>query len=115
MLDLSAAFDTINHSLLLNKLKDSYNITGVVLKWIKSYLLDRKFMVLIYRSSSFECSLEIGVPQGSILGPLLFILYTKDLEEIVTKYGLSIHLYADDTQIYFSFDVHSACPDLAII
>ena len=115
LLDLSAAFDTINHSLLLNKLKESYNITGVVLKWIKSYLLDRKFMVLINRSSSFECSLEIGVPQGSILGPLLFILYTKDLKEIVTKYGLSIHLYADDTQIYFSFDVHSACPDLAII
>ena len=59
LLDLSAAFDTINHSLLLNKLKESYNITGVVLKWIKSYLLDRKFMVLINRSSSFECSLEI--------------------------------------------------------
>ena len=115
LLDLSAAFDTINHSLLLKKLKHCYNITGIVLNWIKSYLSERKFRVLVNGSSSPECSLEIGVPQGSILGPLLFILYTKDLEKIVTKYGLSVHLYADDTQVYFSFDVHTPCPDLSKI
>ena len=115
LLDLSAAFDTINHSLLLKRLKYTYNITGSALAWIESYLKERKFMVLINDCKSPECSLEIGVPQGSILGPLLFILYTKDLEKIVTKYGLSIHLYADDTQVYFSFDVNCSCPDLSMM
>ena len=69
----------------------------------------------MYKScvSSTECTLLIGVPQGSILGPLLFILYTKELELLVSKYGFSIHLYADDTQVYFSFDVHSPNPDLS--
>ena len=115
LLDLSAAFDTINHSLLLKKLKDMYGITGTVLQWLKSYLENRKFKVIINQSSSSDCLLEIGVPQGSILGPLLFILYTKDIEKIVTKYGFSVHLYADDTQIYFSFDVHNPNPDLTAI
>ena len=115
LLDLSAAFDTINHKLLLEKLQYKYNITGTVLTWIKSYLSERKFKVLINNSLSSECTLEIGVPQGSILGPLLFILYTKEIENIVTKHGLSIHLYADDTQVYFSFNVHSPCPDLTAI
>ena len=59
--------------------------------------------------------MEIGVPQGSILGPLLFILYTADLEMIVKKYGFDVHLYADDTQVYFAFDVHSKDPDLNAI
>ena len=76
-----------------------------------------KTRVLLYvkvkQSSSNSCVLEIGVPQGSILGPLLFILFTYDLEEIAAKYGLSIHFYADDTQIYFSFDVNSGTPDLS--
>ena len=115
LLDLSAAFDTINHKLLLNKLKNMYGISGIALNWIKCYLSNRSFRVTVNRQTSGECILEIGVPQGSILGPLLFILYTKDLENIVTKYGLSIHLYADDTQIYFAFDVHSAKPDMSSI
>ena len=112
LLDLSAAFDTINHKLLLKKLEDLYGINGYVLKWLESYLSNRSFKVVINKSASSSCWLEIGVPQGSILGPLLFIMYTKDLEMIVNKYGFSIHLYADDTQIYFAFDVHSSHPDL---
>jgi ribonuclease P/MRP protein subunit RPP40 len=86
-----------------------------VLEWLTSYLSERKFNVKVRSSSSSDCLLEIGVPQGSILGPLLFVLYTKDWENIVTKYGFSINLYADDTQIYFAFDVHSENPDLSAV
>ena len=115
LLDLSAAFDTINHKLLLRKLKAMYGIDGTALSWIQSYLSDRSFSVTVNKSSSSSCCLMIGVPQGSILGPLLFILYTKDLEQLVKRYGLTVHLYADDTQIYFSFDVNCSNPDLSRI
>lgn len=115
LLDLSAAFDTINHGMLLRKLRDSFGLQGMSLKWLKSYLSGRTFSVRVNSATSSSCILEIGVPQGSILGPLLFILYTKDLEKIVSKYGFSIHLYADDTQVYFSFDVNNANPDLSAL
>ncbi|KAL5252011.1 hypothetical protein ACHWQZ_G014978 [Mnemiopsis leidyi] len=115
LLDLSAAFDTINHRLLLNKLQRLYGINDVAINWLSSYLSNRSYKVVVNQKSSGECLLKIGVPQGSILGPLLFILYTKDLESIVTKFGFTIHLYADDTQIYFAFDVHSDSPDMQAI
>ena len=88
-------------------------IGGNVLNWIASYLSNRSFKVRVRMSKSKSYVLEIGVPQGSILGPLLFILYTKELQDIVSKYGLSVHLYADDTQIYLAFDVHSKNVDLS--
>ena len=103
LLDLSAAFDTLNHEILLKKLKANYNISGLPLEWFASYLKERNFSVKINRSTSGKSYLLIGVPQGSILGPILFILYTKELEEIAKKHGYSIHLYADDTQLYISF------------
>ena len=115
LLDLSAAFDTINHSLLLQKLQNTYGIKGCAKDWLKSYLINRKFSVNVKRASSSSYVLEIGVPQGSILGPLLFILYTKDIQHIVSKYGFSVHLYADDTQVYFAFDVHCTNPDMTSI
>ena len=104
LLDLSAAFDTVNHKILLSKLKEKFGISGDVLDWFRSYLEGRSFTVIIEKSKSKGCILKIGVPQGSILGPILFILYTKDLEFIARKHGLNIHLYADDTQLYIEFN-----------
>ena len=107
MLDLSAAFDTVNHAVLIKKLKNFYGLGGNIIKWIESYLNKRSFKVSVNDKYSESCSLEIGVPQGSILGPLLFILYTKEIEKITEKYNFHVHLYADDSQLYFSFDPKS--------
>jgi hypothetical protein len=104
LLDLSAAFDTVHHNLLLSKLKRHYGLSSVVLNWFQSYLEGRSFTVKINQNRSERCFLRIGVPQGSILGPILFILYTKELNIIARKHGFHIHLYADDTQLYIEFN-----------
>ena len=103
LLDLSAAFDTIDHTVLLNKLLKDYGINGSAQQWIKSYLENRFFCVKIDDTLSSFLELLFGVPQGSLLGPILFILYIKALQKIAAKYGLDIQLYADDSQLYISF------------
>ena len=115
LLDLSAAFDTIDHSELLEKLDKDYNIKDDAQKWFKSYLENRSFSVKIKDISSTFLSLLFGVPQGSILGPILFILYVKQLEMIAAKYGLNIKLYADDSQLYISFHPMKPCQHQDII
>ena len=104
MLDLSAAFDTVCHEVLLKKLHKKFGLAGKVYEWFKSYLDGRSFSVTINRSKSGKCMLRIGVPQGSILGPILFILYTKDINFIAEKHGFNIHMYADDSQLYIEFN-----------
>ena len=105
LLDLSAAFDTIDHEMLATKLSSDYGIGAEVLAWITSYLECRTFSVKINNSRSTIGALLFGVPQGSLLGPILFILYTKDLEKIANRFGLTIQLYADDSQLYISFNL----------
>jgi len=100
LLDLSAAFDTVDHTTLLRRLQTTYSITGTALVWFASYLHERKLSVWYRGFSSTSSSLLCGVPQGSVLGPILFLLYTADLLGLIEGMDLHPHLYADDTQIY---------------
>ena len=103
LLDLSAAFDTIDHSILLERLLSWFGISSTALSWIKSYLLNRSFYVNIENTKSSLFQLLYGVPQGSVLGPLLFILYTTPLSTVISNSAANHHLYADDTQLLLSF------------
>ena len=103
LLDLSAAFDTLNHSLLRSRLENSFGSTGTVLQWFHSYLTGRSQFVEINDTKSSVRDLTVSVPQGSVLGPILYLLYTAPLVEIIRSHCLVYHLYANDTQLYISF------------
>ena len=102
LLDMSAAFDTVDHARLLDVLHRRFGIRGSVLQWIESYLQSRSFRVNVRGELSKIIHLICGVPQGSLLGPILFLLYVEELQDIVEPYGLKIKLYADDSQLYLS-------------
>ena len=103
LLDMSAAFDTVDHELLLERMAKRYGVKGNALKWFRSYLQDRKQFVMIDGTKSKMKELRYGVPQGSVLGPILYLLYTSPIGDIIKRHGLNYHLYADDTQLYLSF------------
>ena len=100
LLDLSAAFDTVDHATLLQRLKVTYSLSGAVLRWFSSYLNGRKQYVRCGAARSESKLIKCGVPQGSVLGPILFLLYTADLLRLIERHQVHPHLYADDTQIY---------------
>ena len=108
LLDLSTAFDTVNHRLLLKRLHERCSVVGYALKWFESYLKGRSQTVDVFKNvTSKKMTLSCGVLQGSILGPLLFLIYTLPLGDIMRKKGLQFH--ADDTQIYMSFTPNIDC------
>ena len=106
LLDLSAAFDTIDHSILVHRLSSWFGLNGTVLSWLQSYLSSRNFVVDIKPFQSAPLPLQQGVPQGSVLGPLLFILYTTPLSLLISDSSVKHHLFADDTQLFISFTAH---------
>ena len=103
MLDLSAAFDTVNHEMLLDTMESRFGINGTVLDWFRSYLGGRKQRVIVHNTVSDAMNLNCGVPQGSCLGPVLFILYISSLYDIISQHLPNVHGYADDHQLYIWF------------
>ena len=111
-LDLSAAFDTISHDVLLNRLCTEFGLKERSLSWIESYLCNRKQFVKIGRHFSPTVLINAGVPQGSVLGPILFTTYTSPVEHIIDNYGIISHQYADDTHFHISITQNSLSSSL---
>ena len=105
LLDLSAAFDTLDHHILLERLRVEIGVEGTTLDWFRSYLASRSQMVVIGRAKSEPVSLTIGVPQGSVLGPLLFLIYVLPLHRLISSFHIMRHGYADDSQLYDTFSL----------
>ena len=99
---LSAMFDMVSHDTLLDLLQREFEVTGMALSWIQSYLSDRLHFVKLGHHQSPAVSLNIGVPRGSVLGPLLFAVYCSPVGDIIAKHVIQYHQYADDMQLHFA-------------
>jgi hypothetical protein len=107
-LDLTAAFDSVDHNTLLQRLHISFGLSGTVLDWFSSFLHSRSTRVSHNHCISTALPMEYGVPQGSVLGPILFLVYISDIASIVKLHNINVHLFADDILLYHSAQSESA-------
>ncbi len=112
-LDLSAAFDTVDHAILVRRLKHLFCIDDTALLWFQSYLHNRSTRVNINNSLSETFNVTCGVPQGSVLGARMYTMYTQPLTNIISKHDILYHCYADDTQVYLQCDNNTQSIDAA--
>ena len=118
---MSAAFDTLDHITLLHRLQHTFGLSGYVISWIRSYLTDRSSFVKIDSSSSPSTTILTGVPQGSVLGPLLFVLFISPIANVINSDQsnqnsiVSFHQYADDTQLYIGTNSSTLTSQIASI
>ena len=101
LFDVSAVFDTVDHSILLDRPSISYEISGSAFDWMQSFIVGRTQTVHYGSSVSRRAQLQSGIAPGSVLGPILYVLYTTDVR-LVESFGFIVHLYADDTQFHDS-------------
>ena len=104
LLDLSAAFDTVDHGVLLDRMFKRFGIQDTSLSWFRSYLFDRNQIVQNDGCVSKMMWLFWGVPQGSVFGPLVFSIYSEPICDITRKHGSNTHAYVDDARLYLSFE-----------
>lgn len=115
LLDISAGFDTVDHDILLDHLKDWVRPSGTAIGWFQSYLKDRDYFVSIANYESERTKVTCGVPQGSILGTLLFNIYMLTLAQIMKNNNICYHNHADDTQIYITISPGDYSPIQTLI
>ena len=102
LLDQSAAFDVINHDILLWRLTQRFGVVGSALSWLASYLAHRSYSVMLGSCISAPQRTYVGVPQGSVLGPLLFTMFTTPMYDLISHHHINTHFYADDVQVYIN-------------
>ena len=103
-LDLSAAFDMIDHNTLLRRLENTFGLSGLVIRWVQSYVNGRSQFVRVGQEQSATVACEYGVAQGSVLGPLFYTLYVAPIAGIIASFNVNHTQYADDTQLYIALD-----------
>ena len=111
-IDIAGAFDKVSHPGVLHKAK-CYGISGPLLTWLRSYLKNRQIKAVVGGQSSTPHNIRAGVPQGSILGPTLFLLYVNDCQDILPP-GIGLGTYADDTTLYQSISTTTDIPDASV-